>query len=151
MNTIRASDTERDEVARILQEAAGAGRLSTEEAGERVAQAQTARFREELAALISDLPEGSGFRQLPALYPPAQRRASAWFAWRLLRAGALALLFVGALGLIGLRWLLFPFFFPVWPLAFLFFGTMVLRRRWMWRRRYWGRGQPYWNATRYEF
>ncbi|HUL50497.1 MAG TPA: DUF1707 domain-containing protein [Gemmatimonadales bacterium] len=145
MNTIRASDSEREEVERVLQKAAGAGRLSIEEAGERVAQAQSARFREELAALISDLPEATEVQRAPIGFrrPPVW----AWLVWGAVRLGVVAMLCVG-LGLFALRWLFFPF----WPLALLFFAAVALRRRWWWRRRmYWGSGRPYWHATRYEF
>src|SRR5262245_55532579 len=99
MSTIRASDAERDDVARILKNAAAAGRLSTEEAGERLAQASTARFREELGALIADLPEDPG--NLPTPYRhPAPRT---WLLWGLLRVGVAAVLFSGLLVYLGLH------------------------------------------------
>ena len=145
MSTIRASDAEREEVARILQNAAAAGRLSTEEAGERLAQASSARFREELGALISDLPEAVEPGSPPAL---SQRpRPGAWLLWGVLRVGVAVVLFTGLMGYLGLHFLFWPFF-PVWPLAFLFIGALMFRRRWYWRRRmYWGRHS--WPNTRY--
>jgi len=53
---VRASDAEREQIATLLQTAAGEGRLTPDEAGERLAQAQTARFRHELDQLVADLP-----------------------------------------------------------------------------------------------
>jgi len=142
MNTIRASDAEREDVARILQQAAGAGRLSAEEAGERLAQASSARFREELTTLIADLPEATDLHSPPIAYrrPPF----GAWLLWGLLRLGVAATLLIGFWAFFGLGWF---FFWPMWPLAFLFFAAFVARGRWRWRRRmYWGR--PYGTATR---
>jgi len=147
MSTIRASDAEREEAARILNNAAAAGRLSAEEAGERLAQASSARFRDDLAALISDLPEAMEPAGPPALYQ--RPRPGAWLLWGVLRVGVAAALFTALLGYLGLHFFFWPFF-PVWPLAFLFFGALMLRRRRYWRRRmYWGR--PHWTGTRYGF
>ena len=53
---VRASDAERERIAQILQGAAAEGRLSPEEAGERLAAASAATYREELHLLIADLP-----------------------------------------------------------------------------------------------
>jgi hypothetical protein len=147
MSTIRASDAERDEVARILNDAAAAGRLSTEEAGERLAQASSARFREDLAALISDLPAAMEPAGPPAPY--RRPRPGAWLLWGLLRVGVAAVLFAGLMVYFGLHFFFWPFF-PVWPLAFLFIGGLMLRRRWYWRRRmHWGR--PYWAGSGFGF
>ena len=142
MDTFRASDSEREAVARILQKAAGAGRLSPEEAGERLAQAGAARFREELNGLIADLPEASELRS-----PVEYRRAPHWsmLLWGTLRVGVAALLFIGLSGFF-LRWFLFPF----WPLALVFLGAFVIRRRWRWHRRIYS-SRPYWRMTRYGF
>ena len=140
MNTIRASDAERETIASILQRAAGAGRLSAEEAGERLAQAGSARFREELAALVSDLPERAELDRPTVGHrrPPLW----AWLAWRGLRLGAVVVLFVTLWRLFRFHW----FFFPAWPLAVLFAVLLMARRELRWRRRmYWGR--PYWSAS----
>ncbi len=53
---VRASDAERERIAQLLQSAAAEGRLSPEEAGERLASASAATYREELQLLIADLP-----------------------------------------------------------------------------------------------
>jgi uncharacterized protein DUF1707 len=59
MTAILASDAERERIAHILEKAAGDGRLTPEEAGERLALASAARHRDELARLVSDLPEAA--------------------------------------------------------------------------------------------
>lgn len=53
---IRCSDAERDETRQRLAEAAGEGRLTVDEAEERLIQATAARYREELAGTTADLP-----------------------------------------------------------------------------------------------
>jgi hypothetical protein len=133
MNTpatgIRASDAEREQVAKLLQTAAGEGRLTPEEAGDRLAQASAARFRDELERLVTDLPsatpEPHGARPLPRTF---------WVAGGLLRVAAFT-------GFLLLFWR-----FALWP-ALLFgifgffamtramrFGGYARRRRWMARR-----------------
>jgi hypothetical protein len=54
--SMRVSDTERDEALKILGEQAAVGRLTLEEHQERSARALAAKTRGELAALTSDLP-----------------------------------------------------------------------------------------------
>lgn len=54
---IRASDSDRDEILHVLQEAHVAGRLTVEEIDERQAQALEARYVDELEDLVDDLPE----------------------------------------------------------------------------------------------
>jgi len=70
--TIRASDAEREQVTRMLQQAVAEGRLTPEEAGERLAAASAARFRDELGRLVEDLPAVA-----PA--PPHPPRGAAWW------------------------------------------------------------------------
>lgn len=53
---IRASDAERDEIARTIQQATADGRLTVEEADDRLAQVFAAKYRDELPALVADLP-----------------------------------------------------------------------------------------------
>lgn len=129
MTGIRASDAEREEIARVLQTAAGEGRLTPEEAGERLAQAQTARFRHELEQLVADLPPPLA-RQVPR--GRAVPRAF-WVIGGLVRAAA----FVG--------FLLLFWRFAFWPVAFLgmfvFFAVArAMRYGWYARRR--------WSMTR---
>jgi hypothetical protein len=53
---IRASDADRDRTAALLREHLAAGRLTTEEFGERLDQAYAARTLGELDELLADLP-----------------------------------------------------------------------------------------------
>lgn len=71
---LRASDSERDAVLSVLQEAHAAGRLNLGELDERQGQVIAARYIDELAPVVADLPEGdlltprlsSGQTALPA-------------------------------------------------------------------------------------
>ncbi len=53
---LRASDVDRERVANELQYHAGAGRLTPDESGERIAHAYHARTLDDLAQLTDDLP-----------------------------------------------------------------------------------------------
>lgn len=55
---VRASDAEREQVARILRAAAGEGLLTLGEADDRLAALYASRWRSELAPLTADLPDG---------------------------------------------------------------------------------------------
>lgn len=58
---MRAGDADRDVIIDVLQDAHANGRLSLDEFGERQSQALEARFHDELAPLVADLPErGAG-------------------------------------------------------------------------------------------
>ena len=54
---VRASDSEREAVVARLHTAVGEGRLTADEAGDRIAAVYAARFRSELGAPVADLPE----------------------------------------------------------------------------------------------
>jgi Domain of unknown function (DUF1707) len=68
----RASDAERDEAANRLGVAAGEGRLTLEEFGERLDRAQAAQTRAELDGLLADLPAAG------AAPPPAAAAKTRW-------------------------------------------------------------------------
>ena len=55
--SIRASDADRERVARVLRDHAVVGRLTTEDLDERTGRAFSARTLGELDALVSDLPD----------------------------------------------------------------------------------------------
>ena len=134
---VRASDAERDQVAQVLQAAAADGRLSPEEAGERLAAAGAARFRDELAGLIADLPEGEG--RLLNETPVGRAAPRVGLILHVARFAIIAALLVTLWGFSGAR-----FFWPVWPLAFMAFGLLAHARRARWAQ--W-RG-PWWVAGR---
>jgi hypothetical protein len=57
---VRASDREREEVARALRRAGADGRLTLDETDQRIGAAYAARFRHELDPLTADLPAPAG-------------------------------------------------------------------------------------------
>src|SRR5713226_5735394 len=134
---VRASDAERDQVAQILQGAAADGRLSPEEAGERLAAAAAARFRDELAGFIADLPQGG--QRLLDDSPLGHAAPRLGLVFHVARFAVVAALLVTLWGFSGAR-----FFWPVWPLAFMALGVLVRARRARWVQ--W-RG-PWWLRTR---
>ena len=121
-NRLRTSDAERERVAEILRAAMGEGRLTLAEGEERLAAAYAATFRDELAPLTADLPDGGR----PALSETPQARLATRRSLRR-HAGFIA---VAALVLTGL-WVLSGahFFWPAIPLAFLVMG-LVRHARW---------------------
>ncbi|MGI8694604.1 MAG: DUF1707 domain-containing protein [Geodermatophilaceae bacterium] len=119
---IRASDADREQVARILRAAAGEGMLSLGEADERLAALYAARFRSELAPLTADLPDGG--RSLLENTAEARAAARAGLFRHFLTVSVVA-------GLLVTLWALSdaPFFWPVWPLAFMAFSVLRHARR----------------------
>ncbi|BAL86922.1 hypothetical protein AMIS_17020 [Actinoplanes missouriensis 431] len=113
----RTSDTERDHVAEILRAAMAEGRLDLAEGEERLAAAYAAKYRDELAPLTTDLPDGGRGALARTPQALAATRRSLW------RHASLILIIAGVLT--GL-WLLSGahFFWPVIPLAFLVIGLM---------------------------
>lgn len=125
---VRASDAERERAAQVLQRAAADGRLSPEEAGERLAAASTARFQEELTRLVTDLPGGSR-TLMPEVAAGGRVGAAVWVVWGLARVAVMMALFAGLWFMWGVR------FLWMWPLAFLWFGGLLGWRRRLWRYR----------------
>jgi uncharacterized protein DUF1707 len=118
---VRASDAERERIAELLQRAAAEGRLSPEEAGERLAAASATTYRDELNQLVRDLPV------------PRARAPRDWLLLRsAVRLALLAGLVVTFWGFWGVRLLLLP-------LAFMAVAFLLRGRRRRWRRlRGWG-------------
>ena len=112
---VRASDAERERVAQLLQAAAAEGRLSPEEAGDRLATASTATYREELHQLVADLP----------IERQQRRQPRAWVLWGAARFALVATVVLTFWGFWGVRLLL-------WPLGFL--AVAMLSRPWRYRR-----------------
>ena len=139
-NRLRTSDTERERVAEILRAAMGEGRLTLAEGEERLAAAYAAKYRDELAPLTADLPDG-GRRALAET--PEARLATR----RGLRRHASFVLSIAAI-LTGF-WIISGahFFWPAIPLAFLVVGLIRHARwgRYEYRYSYAHRVAP-WNA-----
>ncbi|BBH67191.1 hypothetical protein ACTI_38760 [Actinoplanes sp. OR16] len=126
---LRTSDTEREQVAEILRAAMAEGRLDLGEGEERLAAAYAAKYRDELAPLTADLPDGG--RAALARTPTA--RAATRRSLR--RHGSFILILAGVLT--GL-WMLSGahFFWPVIPIAFLVMGLIRHARHGRYEFRY---------------
>ena len=135
---VRASDAERERVAKLVSDAAGEGRLTIAEADERLERVYTTRFRHELAEFVDDLPADDQ-KRTPARFER--------FPSRLRVHAAVAVVFSV---LMILRWAAMdvPFFWPIGPL-FLMWGSFVLHARFVrsggvppWARQ--RSGPPWW-------
>ena len=124
---VRASDAERERVAKMVGDAAGEGRLTLDEAEERLERIYATRFRHELDTHIADLP---GDRRSN---PPPLRGADGRFPVRLRIHAAVA---VVVSVLLIVRWAVLdvPFFFPVFPMFFLFASLVIHARFVAWSR-----------------
>jgi len=131
---VRASDAERERIAQILQTAAAEGRLSPEEAGERLAAASTATFREELHRLIADLPVAQEREPAAPFRRGPIRGFWVWSVARFAVAIMLAAALFGGWGAWGLR--------SFWPLGLV--ALFVLGRPWRHRWRH-----PAWRGRRF--
>ena len=131
---VRASDAEREQVAQLLQGAAAEGRLSPEEAGDRLATASAASYREELHALVADLP----------IVPDTAPRplAGAWLLWSALRVAFVVMLVTTWWGFWG-----GGFRFFLWPLGLLAVALLLgAGRRRRWRMRRWRARRAAWET-----
>ena len=126
---VRASDAERERIAELLQRAAAEGRLSPEEAGERLAAASTATYRDELNELVGDLPVARDREPAERL---VRRPPAVWWLQSAARLAIVALVVMTFWGFWGARLLL-------WPLGFMAVALLLRGRRRRWRRlRGWG-------------
>lgn len=134
---IRASDSERDKVASAIQAATAEGRLTMEEADERLERLFATKFRHELAQLTADLPS-----EAPAPPTPSPERKP-----RMIGRVPLGLAIHGAIVavwsvLLIVRWSAMdvPFFWPIFPMFWMGVSLLVhaairgRRNRW----RNWG-------------
>jgi uncharacterized protein DUF1707 len=129
---LRASDTEREQVATILRAAMSEGRLDLATGEERLAAVYAATFRDELGPLTADLPDGG--RRALAETPEAKAQLRRFVRSRAAVVAAVAL-FVGALWVASDH-----HFFPVVPIIVLLFflhaGRWRHHRRWSYHRAY---------------
>jgi hypothetical protein len=126
MTSVRASDAEREEVARVVQSAGADGRLTMTETEERLAGVYAARFRHELTRFTEDLPKTQ-----PAL--PKQWLPKGPLAVHASIVAVLATLMI-------VRWVSSgaEFFFPIFPLFWMAISLVVharirAGRRWRYR------------------
>lgn len=113
---VRASDSERERVAKLISEAAGEGRLTVAEADERLERVYATRFRHELDEYVADLPAPQAPERRLDRFPPR------------LRVHAAVAVVVSVL--LILRWAAMdvPFFWPAMPL-FLLWGSFLVHTR----------------------
>lgn len=143
---VRASDTERERIAKMVSEAAGEGRLSIAEADERLNQIYTTTFRHELAEYVADLPEG--ITDAPAPSTRAER-----FPTRLRVHLGIAVAFTVML---IVRWIAsdVPYFWPAGPMVLLW-GSFLLHARFLRRggspRARQPQSPPWWVERRHEY
>jgi class 3 adenylate cyclase len=110
---MRASDADRERVARVLREHYGAGRLSEEDLTERVEAAYDVRTTSELEALTADLPVERPDKPAPARPRPRRRRSGLETSVRI----HLTIYLVVNVLLIGI-WAAAGggYFWPIWPI-----------------------------------
>ena len=119
---LRASDAERERIAKILRAAAADGLLTLEEADERLAVVYAAKYRDELAPVTADLP-ASG-RHLLDNTPEARSAGRRGLIGHIAVVTVIAALLVVAWSASNA-----PFFWPIWPIAFMVFTVVRHARR----------------------
>ena len=129
---MRTSDAEREQLAVILRAAMAEGRLDLTEGEERLARAYAAVYRDELAPLTADLPDGGrrALRDTPQARS-ATRRSLIRHANIVV---SISMILTGVWILSGAH-----FFWPVFPIGFLVMGLI--------RHARWGRWHPRYSYT----
>ncbi|MEU4622988.1 DUF1707 domain-containing protein [Actinoplanes sp. NPDC023801] len=126
---LRTSDAERETVAEILRAAMAEGRLDLTEGEERLTAAYASRYRDELAPLTADLPDGGrrALARTPQARAATRRSLGRHASVVLIAAGVLTALWIvsGA-----------DFFWPVIPLSFLVIGLIKHARYGRWHPEY---------------
>jgi hypothetical protein len=133
---LRASDAEREQMAQILRAAMTEGRLDLAEGEQRLATAYAATYRDELAVLTTDLPDGGrrALAETPEARAQLRREAGRRFSGFVVVAAVL----VGLWVLSGAS-----FFWPAIPLAFIFIGMMRHRHHHRYHRERAWHGPPW--------
>jgi hypothetical protein len=124
---VRASDDERETVARILNLAAGAGMLTLAETDERLGRVYAARTRAELVPLTADLPDHG--RRLLEDTPEGRSAARSGLRRHTGSIVVVTLVLVAVWGLSAVAADPPHYFWPVWPLGFMWFGVLAHARR----------------------
>jgi uncharacterized protein DUF1707 len=121
----RASDAEREYIARVISDAAAEGRLTVDEADQRLASVYEAKFRYELAEQIVDLPQES-FPSSPVERGGSGRRFPVRLRVHATVATVLSVMLI-------IRWAAsgVPYFWPIGPM-FLLWGSFLLHARFVW-------------------
>lgn len=127
---VRIGDAERDEVLNALQEHLAAGRLDVEEYEQRTERVVTARYAEDLGALLEDLPPTEAQRQRE------RQRTTGTPRWR--GRPPVPVLLLVALAVIAIIALPGPPFL-LFPLLWVAFFVALTRGCWGWNR--WDRTQ----------
>jgi Domain of unknown function (DUF1707) len=134
---VRASDAERERVAKLVSDAAGEGRLTLAEADERMNQIYAAKYRHELAEFVADLPGGDPGNEVDTDPRPAPARRFTALPQRLrVHATVAAVLSVFLI----VRWVAsgVPFFWPAGPMLLLW-GSLFAHAAYLRRGvRQWG-------------
>jgi hypothetical protein len=127
MTSVRASDAEREEVARAVQSAGADGRLTMTETEERLAGVYAARYRHELTTFTEDLPKA---QPKTPKWAEVSRRPLA------IHGGLVAVLAT----IMIVRWVAsgVEYFWPIFPLFWLAVSLVVharirAGRRWRYR------------------
>ncbi len=141
---MRTSDAEREQVAVILRAAMAEGRLDLEEGSHRLETGYAAKFRDELAPLTADLPDGG--RAALAETPAARLATRRSMRRHISFAGMVMLLLIGGWILSGAQ-----FFWPIIPIVFLVSGILRHARRFPdGRRHHFTHRVAPWDAPSYQ-
>ena len=120
-NRLRTSDTEREQVAKILRAAMTEGRLTLEEGEERLGAVYAAKYRDELLPLTADLPDNG--RRALAETPEAVAEVRQNLRRHTGFVVVVSLILTGLWVLSGAH-----FFWPLIPMIFLFLSLKAHRR-----------------------
>jgi uncharacterized protein DUF1707 len=139
---IRASDAEREEIAKIVQKAGSEGRLTLTETEERLAGIYASKFRQELAQYTADLPRAewqSGRRPSAPGFGELRGQLRGQLRGPL---GVHAALVLVLSTLFIVRWVAsgVPYFWPAFPIFWLVVSLVVHARIRAGRWRYRGSG-----------
>ncbi len=142
---MRASNAEREAFVETVTKASQDGRLTVSEVEERMTRIYAATFREELPAIVKDLPRESWPVDYgrPRPEPLPERRDSGWGAALTVHAGIVSVMAITLIaGWVHSR---APFFWPAFPMFWLGLSLFVhyrIRQRWLANWRGGRRGNP---------